>query len=150
MILKPRRVAPGELDPIDITDEAFGKSDGGPKRMSKAEAYSWLFGSFNPHIIAELFWEQSPPWAELANAHVDLICDICESFCFTKLLEKKGAKDVTSRVWLVPRYQVFLIVLLLIAEERSSIVKNRLQQRKAAAHEEFRRLLEDLNGFPIN
>ncbi|KAI7914003.1 interferon-induced GTP-binding protein Mx2 [Pyricularia oryzae] len=135
------RVDPGELDPIDITEEGFGKSNKGPKRMSKAEAYSWvkgvvlrsrgteLFGSFNPHVVAELFWEQSQPWAELANAHVDLICDICESF-LTHLLETKGAKDVTPRIW--------------------SIIKNRLQQRRAAAHDELRKLLEDLKGFPIN
>ncbi|TLD14937.1 hypothetical protein PspLS_10900 [Pyricularia sp. CBS 133598] len=136
------RVAPGELKPIDITEEGSGKSNKGPKRMSKAEAYSWvkavvlrlrgteLFGSFNPHVIAELFWEQSQPWAELANAHVDLICDICENF-LSRLLDKKGAEDVTSRIW-------------------SSIVKNRLQRRKAAVHEELRKLFEDLKGFPIN
>ncbi|KAI6399614.1 hypothetical protein MCOR20_008756 [Pyricularia oryzae] len=133
------RVAPGELDPIAITEEGSGKSNSGPKKISKTEAYSWvkgvvlrsrgteLFGSFNPHVIAELFWEQSQPWGELANAHADLICDICENF-LSNLLEKQGAKDVTPRIWLVPHYQ----------------------QRKAAAHEELRKLLEDLKGFPIN
>lgn len=106
-----------------------GKSNSGPKKISKAEAYSWvkgvvlrsrgteLFGSFNPHVIAELFWEQSQPWGELANAHADLICDICENF-LSNLLEKQGANDVTPRIWLVPHYQVSLIVLLLIAEEK--------------------------------
>lgn len=123
------RVAPGELDPIAITEEGSGKSNSGPKKISKAEAYSWvkgvvlrsrgteLFGSFNPHVIAELFWEQSQPWGELANAHADLICDICENF-LSNLFEKQGAKDVTPRIWLVPHYQVSLIVLLLIAEEK--------------------------------
>ncbi|TLD09633.1 hypothetical protein PspLS_11704 [Pyricularia sp. CBS 133598] len=140
------RVAPGELDPIDITDEGSGKSNRGPKRMSKAEVYSWvkgvvlrsrgteLFGSFNPHVIAELFWEQSQPWAELANVYVDLICDICENF-LSHLLEKKGAKGCYASH---------------LRRKRSSIVKSRLQQRKAAVHEELRKLLEDLKGFPIN
>lgn len=96
--------------------------------MSKAEIYSWvkgvmlrsrgteLFGSFNPHVIAKLFWEQLQPWAELANIYVDLICDICENF-LARLLEKKGAKNITPRIWLIPRYQMFLIVLLLIIKE---------------------------------
>lgn len=123
------RVAPGELDPIAITEEGSGKSNSGPKKISKAEAYSWvkgvvlrsrgteLFGSFNPHVIAKLFWEQSQPWGELANAYADLICDICENF-LSNLLEKQGAKDITPRIWLVPHYQISLIVLLLIAEEK--------------------------------
>lgn len=82
----------------------------GPKRLSKTKATEWvkrliqrsrgteLFGSFNPNVIAELFWEQSQPWATFAESHIDLVSYICEQF-YDVLLKKRGAKDVASRIW---------------------------------------------------
>ncbi|KAI6347933.1 hypothetical protein MCOR25_010870 [Pyricularia grisea] len=82
----------------------------GPKRLSKTKATEWvkrliqrsrgteLFGSFNPNVIAELFWEQSQPWAKFAESHIDLVSYICEQF-YDVLLKKRGAKDVASRIW---------------------------------------------------
>ncbi|KAI6347931.1 hypothetical protein MCOR25_010870 [Pyricularia grisea] len=114
----------------------------GPKRLSKTKATEWvkrliqrsrgteLFGSFNPNVIAELFWEQSQPWAKFAESHIDLVSYICEQF-YDVLLKKRGAKDVASRIW-------------------SFKVRQRLEERKAKAREELRMLIEDLKGFPIN
>lgn len=82
----------------------------GPKRLSKTKVTEWvkrliqrsrgtkLFGSFNPNVIAELFWEQSQPWAKFAESHIDLVSYICEQF-YNVLLKKRGAKDVASRIW---------------------------------------------------
>ncbi|TLD04441.1 uncharacterized protein PgNI_12185 [Pyricularia grisea] len=105
---------------VELADpDLFGRSRG-----------TELFGSFNPNVIAELFWEQSQPWAKFAESHIDLVSYICEQF-YDVLLKKRGAKDVASRIW-------------------SFKVRERLEQRKVKAREELRMLIEDLKGFPIN
>ncbi|TLD03281.1 uncharacterized protein PgNI_12235 [Pyricularia grisea] len=113
-----------------------------PKKLSKSKATEWvkrliqrsrgteLFGSFNPKVIAELFWEQSQPWAKFAESHIDLVSYLCEQF-YDILLKERGAKDVSSRIW-------------------SFQVKDRLEQRKLKAREELWKLIEDLKGFPID
>ncbi|TLS20459.1 uncharacterized protein PpBr36_11348 [Pyricularia pennisetigena] len=113
-----------------------------PKKFSRSKATEWvkrliqrsrgteLFGSFNPNVIAELFWEQFQPWAKFAESHIDLVSYLCEQF-YDILLKKRGAKDVSSRIW-------------------SFQVKDRLEQRKLKAREELWKLIEDLKGFQIN
>lgn len=117
------------MDPIAITEKSSGKSNNGPKKISKTEIYNWvkriilrlrgteLFGNFNFHVIAKFFWKQSQPWGKLANIYADLICNICENF-FSNFFEKQNAKNVTPRIWLIPHYQIFLIILLLITEKK--------------------------------
>lgn len=81
-----------------------------PQKLSKAKATEWvrqiilrsrgteLFGSFNPNVVAELFWEQSQPWPRLAKSHIDCISQVCERF-LVGLIDQKGAKGVASRIW---------------------------------------------------
>jgi hypothetical protein len=81
-----------------------------PKPLSRREALDWvkkmllrsrgteLLGNFNPRLIAELFWEQSERWGEMARKHVSLVHSLCEQFV-SGLLEKMTPKDVKSRMW---------------------------------------------------
>ncbi|TLD20305.1 hypothetical protein PspLS_08722 [Pyricularia sp. CBS 133598] len=113
-----------------------------PKKLSKSEATKWvqkviirsrgteLFGSYNPSVVAELFWEQSQPWPRLAKSHIECISQICERF-LAELVEQKGAKDVVPRIWI-------------------SLIKNTLREREKAARDELDQLIDDMNGSPIN
>jgi len=89
-----------------------------------------LLGNFNPLVIGELFWEQSARWRQLAIDHVNDIAAICSQF-LEALLKDKCPKDVQSRIW-------------------SSQIQDVLKARKNASIEEFDRIWEDLQYFPIN
>lgn len=81
-----------------------------PVALSKNEALQWvrrtmlrsrgteLVGNFNPHLIAELFWEQSDPWEVLALKHVHKVTRLCEKFV-KNLLGSFAPEDVKSRIW---------------------------------------------------
>lgn len=83
---------------------------GVPIVLSKDNAMKWaqkmllrsrgneLIGNFNPNLIAELFWEQSQPWEELASDHVERVCSLCEKF-LDDLLTYMAPEDVKSRLW---------------------------------------------------
>lgn len=82
--------------------------------LSKDDAMKWaqkmllrsrgteLIGNFNPNLIAELFWEQSQPWENLARDHVERVCGLCERF-LDDVLTYMAPQDVKSRLW----YAVF-------------------------------------------
>lgn len=84
--------------------------DGKPRVLSKSEAIQWaktmllrsrgteLIGNFNPHVIGELFWEQSEGWDKLATAHVEQLSSLCESF-LRDLLSRTAHKDLSTRIW---------------------------------------------------
>lgn len=81
-----------------------------PLDLSRQEAMGWvqkmllrsrgteLVGNFNPHLIAELFWEQSEGWEKLAKVHVERVSRLCEKF-LENLLERMAPKDLKARVW---------------------------------------------------
>lgn len=81
-----------------------------PQVLSPAQALMWvqgmlkhsrgteLAGNFNPHLIAELFWEQSEKWSRLGMRHVDLVSIICSDF-FSHLMERRVPKDVRNQFW---------------------------------------------------
>ncbi|KAL0941492.1 dynamin family protein [Colletotrichum truncatum] len=113
-----------------------------PKSLSQKESLAWvqkmlllsrgteLIGNFNPHLIGELFWEQSQPWENLASNHIEQVSQLCMKF-LTNLLEQKVPKEIQGRIW-------------------SFMVENTLKQRKQAAYDELAKLIRDIKDFPIN
>lgn len=81
-----------------------------PKTISKEEALVWvkemlqrsrgteLLGTFNPNLIAELFWEQSEGWDSISSAYINLVSQRCEIY-LAILLESIVPKDIRPRVW---------------------------------------------------
>lgn len=81
-----------------------------PRILVKEEALRWvrkmllrsrgpeLVGNFNPHLIAELFWEQSDPWDKLARAHIHQVSRLCEKF-LDNMLNQVAPKDLKVRIW---------------------------------------------------
>jgi hypothetical protein len=63
-----------------------------PVKMTQDEAMDWvrtmirgcrgheLPGSVNPEVTSHLFWEQSEPWKEIAEAHIEEIRSSCKEF----------------------------------------------------------------------
>jgi hypothetical protein len=63
-----------------------------PKKMTQEEAMKWvkimvrgcrgheLPSSVNPEVTSHLFWEQSEPWKEIAEAHIDQVRSACKEF----------------------------------------------------------------------
>ncbi|ROW11295.1 hypothetical protein VMCG_00863 [Cytospora schulzeri] len=113
-----------------------------PLDLSRREAMAWvrkmllrsrgteLIGNFNPHVIAELFWEQSEGWGKLAKTHVEQVSRLCEKF-LDNLLERTAPKDLKARVW-------------------SSLVLGSLKQRRQDALDELEKLIQDKKEPPIN
>lgn len=81
-----------------------------PTKLSKAEGMKWvqemllrsrgteLAGNFNPHLIGELFWEQSEAWEKLAGGHIELVSGISKTF-LASLLEQKISMDIRDKYW---------------------------------------------------
>ncbi|CAJ2509310.1 Uu.00g143360.m01.CDS01 [Anthostomella pinea] len=113
-----------------------------PKALSKKGAMEWvkkmllrsrgteLLGNFNPHLIGELFWEQSEGWGNLANDHIEQVSQICDKF-LAQLLQQKAPQDVKDRLW-------------------SSTMLDALKERRKAAMGELENLVRDKKDFPIN
>ncbi|KAK5745107.1 hypothetical protein LTR17_001558 [Elasticomyces elasticus] len=57
-----------------------------------------LPGTFNPANISALLWVQSENWPELAQAHVDRVAELCESFVRTAI-EYTMSADVADRMF---------------------------------------------------
>ncbi|KUI66438.1 Interferon-induced GTP-binding protein MxE [Cytospora mali] len=113
-----------------------------PKVISKTDALSWvgemlqrsrgteLLGTFNPNLIAELFWEQSEAWDLLSRDYIETVRKLCEDFIST-LLDSNVPKNIKSRIW-------------------ASMVLPALRRHLKAASEELDKLLQDRKDFPIN
>ena len=81
-----------------------------PEQITRTEAEDWVVqilqrcrgrelpGNFNPMLIGQLFWEQSEPWKQLAEAHVIAISDRCRQFV-RRALEHVAPEDVRDRIW---------------------------------------------------
>ncbi|KAF5493180.1 Interferon-induced GTP-binding protein Mx1 [Colletotrichum fructicola] len=123
-------------------DENHTATSASPKPLSKKESVAWvqkmllrsrgteLIGNFNPHLIGELFWEQSQPWENLASSHIEQVSQLCKNF-LTNLLEQKAPKELQGRIW-------------------ASMIQDMLKQRKQAAYDELVNLINDIKEFPIN
>ncbi|KAK2764801.1 dynamin family protein [Colletotrichum kahawae] len=123
-------------------DENHTATSASPKPLSKKESVAWiqkmilrsrgteLIGNFNPHLIGELFWEQSQPWENLTSSHIEKVSQLCKNF-LTNLLEQQAPKEVQARIW-------------------ASMIQDMLKQRKQAAYDELVNLINDIKEFPIN
>ncbi|KAK8038410.1 hypothetical protein PG994_015177, partial [Apiospora phragmitis] len=112
-----------------------------PKPLSQKQSTAWaekmllrsrgteLIGNFNPHLIGELFWEQSS-LEGLASSHIEQISQLCNDF-LANLLEQKAPKEMQGRIWV-------------------SMIQDTLKQREQAAQNELAKLIQDSKEFPIN
>ncbi|KAI0199197.1 interferon-induced GTP-binding protein Mx [Astrocystis sublimbata] len=113
-----------------------------PSVLSEKSAMTWtrnqvlksrgreLAGSFNPNVVAELFWEQSESWEKLAKVHVENILQLCENF-LRDILVDQATSDVKDRFWR------FLVV-------------DDLREQCACAFRELDQLVQDNKDYPIN
>lgn len=81
-----------------------------PKILSKKDALIWvkkvlqrargteLLGTFNPNMVAELFWEQSEAWEKLSEGHIEKVAKMCEQFVYA-ILTSIAPTNIRSRVW---------------------------------------------------
>ncbi|KAI0118153.1 interferon-induced GTP-binding protein Mx [Nemania sp. FL0031] len=110
--------------------------------LSKKDAMVWvrnrvlksrgteLAGSFNPSVVAELFWEQSESWEGLAKSHVEGILQLCENF-LRDILATHTTADVKDRFWR------FLLV-------------DELRKQRTSAFDELDQLIQDKNEYLVN
>ncbi|KAG8157162.1 hypothetical protein KVR01_012870 [Diaporthe batatas] len=122
--------------------ESKSTSSKNPKALCKKDALKWvksvlqrargteLLGTFNPNMVAELFWEQSEAWEKLSVAHIESVANMCEQFV-SAILTSIAPTNIKARVW-------------------SSLVAPALQQRSQDALKELDKLLTDVRDFPIN
>lgn len=94
----------------DHASQGHGAAKTQPRALSKAEALKWvrsmlirsrgheLVGNFNPNLIAELFWEQSERWEELARNHTEQIARFCTKF-LKQVVDHLASKDLRGRIW---------------------------------------------------
>jgi GTPase SAR1 family protein len=92
------------------SEQKISRVEEHPIMLSKADAREWvrrillrsrgkeLIGNFNPHLLNELFWEQSERWEKLATDHVENIYYLCELF-LAGILLKKAPRDMKDRFW---------------------------------------------------
>lgn len=94
---------------VDIMGWKISVNLQAPQLLSRANALKWvrnrlvlsrgteLAGNFNPRLIAELFWEQSERWEEMAKAHIQNVHKKCEIF-LVALVCSRGPLDVHQRI----------------------------------------------------
>ncbi|KAI0024064.1 interferon-induced GTP-binding protein Mx [Xylariomycetidae sp. FL0641] len=124
------------------SEATSSKQKAGPQMLTKKDSEAWvkqmllrsrgteLIGNFNPHLIGELFWEQSSKWEELAGDHITAVRTICERF-LTDLINAKAPPELKTRLW-------------------SSLVPGEIKMRHDAAFGELQKLIQDKKEFPIN
>ncbi|KAL2284827.1 hypothetical protein FJTKL_08656 [Diaporthe vaccinii] len=81
-----------------------------PKVLCKQDALKWvkkvlhrargteLLGTFNPNMVAELFWEQSEGWEKISTDHIENVARLCEQFV-SALLTSITPENVKPGVW---------------------------------------------------
>ncbi|KAI0156558.1 interferon-induced GTP-binding protein Mx [Xylariaceae sp. FL1272] len=131
----------GQSEADDSSQDVSTRSEN-PVRLSRNKAFIWvsnqirksrgkeLVGTFNPNVIAELFWEQSESWESLAKSHIERVLRFCEEFV-SDILATHATADVKDRFWRI-----------LLADE--------LQRQRASAYKELDQLLRDNKDYPVN
>ena len=120
--LSPKTISPQMLDALGTREWVRG----GLVRNRGRE----LIGNFNPLLVAELFWEQCSNWPILAKDYLDQVNDVCTRF-LDILLQDKCPKDIVSRL-------------------QSSLVQEMLKARYHNASQELKRLIQDIQSYPMN
>ena len=113
-----------------------------PKRLNSRKAIEWarlhlvknrgmeLIGNFNPLLVAHLFWEQCEQWQPLAENYLSQVNDVCIRF-LDIVLKDKCPEDIVSRL-------------------QASSVQDKLKDRYNKASQELKRLIEDVQSYPMN
>ena len=113
-----------------------------PKRLNSRKAIEWarlhlvknrgmeLIGNFNPLLVAHLFWEQCEQWQPLAENYLSQVNDVCVRF-LDIVLKDKCPEDIVSRL-------------------QASLVQDKLKDRYNKASQELKRLIEDVQSYPMN
>lgn len=95
---------------IDLSQYSPVMKSKNPKVLSKKDALKWvkkvlqrargteLLGTFNPNMVAELFWEQSEAWEKLSVDHIENVAKMCEQFV-SAILTSVAPTNIRSRVW---------------------------------------------------
>ena len=132
----------GQLKTSEVRKKGPAPKPNSPVKMDKEQALAWvrsviirnrgreLVGSFNPLLIAELFWEQCSKWHDLALAYLDEVHKVCSSF-LELLLKDQCPKDIIPRL-------------------HASLVQDALKNRYDNALQELKHIIEDTRSHPIN
>lgn len=127
--------------PVEI-EQSFDPTKCKAESMNREKSLKWvrgvlvrtrgkeLVGSYKPHLIGELLWEQSSNWHLFGTHHIDQVALICERF-LENLLDAKAPKDVKSRLL-------------------ASTILPTIKSRRRSAYDELEKLMTDANNFPIN
>lgn len=54
-------------------------------------------GMFNPMVMADLFWEQSKNWRDIASGHINAVAAACKAFVFN-VLDHVTTPDIKLRI----------------------------------------------------
>jgi len=94
------------------SEQNISRVEDTPIILSEEDARKWvrrillrsrgkeLIGNFNPHLLNELFWEQSERWEKLATDHAKTIYHHCELF-LAGILSRKAPRDIKDQFWYV-------------------------------------------------
>jgi hypothetical protein len=106
-----------------------------PEPMTHGEGLEWvktmirgcrgheLPGGVNPEVISHLFWEQSEPWKEIAEGHIEQVREACKSFIH-QVLEFAAPSEFKKPL-------------------EDLVVTTVLEETLKSAQEELEKLLED-------
>ena len=131
-----------DMVPVSIKGLSLDENKVLPKKLDSHETLEWvrqhlvknrgkeLIGNFNPLLVAHLFWEQCEHWQGLAKAYLELVNEVCIRF-IDIILQDKCPKDIVSRL-------------------QASLVQDMLKDRYNNASQELKRLIEDVQSYPMN
>lgn len=87
-----------------------------------------LPGSVNPEVTSHLFWEQSEPWAEIAQNHIEKVRDVCRDFV-CQILENAAPTEFKKPL-------------------EDLLITSALEDTLEDAKEEFHKLMQDHSRHP--
>jgi hypothetical protein len=123
-------------DDVDDVDDGLPT----PQNMSYDESMVWvkdmiircrgheLPGSVNPEVTSHLFWEQSGPWAAIAQNHIAKVRDACRDFV-CQILENAAPTEFKKPL-------------------EDLLITSALEDTLKDAKEEFRKLMQDHARHP--
>jgi hypothetical protein len=97
------------VDDVNQTEKSSGGENLSSVSMTRREAIEWVLsilrrsrgrelpGTFNPHMISQLFWEQSESWNALAKDHINHVAHCCQIFVH-QALDEVTSPDVKANL----------------------------------------------------
>jgi hypothetical protein len=98
-----------ETEEFADAEQSSGAMVSRPISVTRSEAMDWVLGilrrsrgrelpgTFNPHVISQLFWEQSEGWKALAKDHIDRVAESCQIFVH-QALDEVASSDVKANL----------------------------------------------------